>query len=150
MWSVCLCACACPVCVPAPPGVFLPVKRHRGEPGHTRDTGVKRHRGEPGHTRDTGIYTTKRLFGCVYSRYPSKIPNTGKYQTLYGQAASGELGCRGCWVLSLSLIADGVRSVNFRNFVRTLSLISKINIVSASGIGGSCLKPGGGDLSRSR
>ncbi len=21
----------------APPGVFLPVKRHRGEPGHTRD-----------------------------------------------------------------------------------------------------------------
>ena len=22
----------------APPGVFLPVKRHRGEPGHTRDT----------------------------------------------------------------------------------------------------------------
>jgi hypothetical protein len=24
--------------VPAPPGVFLPVKRHRGEPGHTRDT----------------------------------------------------------------------------------------------------------------
>jgi len=27
-----------PVCVPAPPGVFLPVKRHRGEPGHTRDT----------------------------------------------------------------------------------------------------------------
>ena len=28
MWSVCLCASACPVCpvcVPAPPGVFLPV-----------------------------------------------------------------------------------------------------------------------------
>ena len=30
MRSVCLCASACPVCVPAPPGVFLPVKRHRG------------------------------------------------------------------------------------------------------------------------
>ncbi len=32
MWSVCLCASACPVCpvcVPAPPGVFLPVKRYR-------------------------------------------------------------------------------------------------------------------------
>ena len=31
----------CPVCVPAPPGVFLPVRclvqRHRGEPGHTLD-----------------------------------------------------------------------------------------------------------------
>jgi hypothetical protein len=38
--------------------VRYPVKRHRGEPGHTRDTRntrypVKRHRGEPGHTRDT-------------------------------------------------------------------------------------------------
>ena len=26
MRSVCLCASACPVCVPAPPGVFLPVQ----------------------------------------------------------------------------------------------------------------------------
>ena len=31
----------------------VPVKRHRGEPGHTRTVPVKRHRGEPGHTRDT-------------------------------------------------------------------------------------------------
>jgi hypothetical protein len=32
VWSVCLCASACPVCpvcVPAPPGVFLPVSRAR-------------------------------------------------------------------------------------------------------------------------
>jgi hypothetical protein len=46
--SVCLRASACPVCVlcvPAPPGVFEPVKRHRGEPGHTRVfEPVKRHR----------------------------------------------------------------------------------------------------------
>ena len=37
----------------------VPVKRHRGEPGHTRDTRdtVKRHQGEPGHTQ---ISTTDR------------------------------------------------------------------------------------------
>ena len=58
---------ACPVCVPAPPGVFFPVKRHRGEPGHTRDrhknltnqpqnqphppTHAPDHTRTPGHTR---------------------------------------------------------------------------------------------------
>jgi hypothetical protein len=34
---VCPCVPVYPVCVPAPPRVFLPVKRHRGAPGHTRD-----------------------------------------------------------------------------------------------------------------
>ena len=39
---------------PAPTGVFLPVKRHRGEPGHTRDTrDTRAHAGTRGHTDHT-------------------------------------------------------------------------------------------------
>ena len=58
-------------CVPAPPGVFLPVQRHRGEPGHTP---VKRHRGEPGHTRDTRAHTGTRISHRRTSQ-PSKPTN---------------------------------------------------------------------------
>ena len=45
------------VCIPAPPGVFEPVERHRGEPGHTRDTrdtGKKTPGGAGTHTGHTG------------------------------------------------------------------------------------------------
>ena len=48
MWSVCLCASACSVClvcVPAPPGVFLPGVA-RTHMGHSRETG-SRTPGEP-------------------------------------------------------------------------------------------------------
>ena len=63
--------------VTAPPGVFVPVKRHRGEPGHTRDT--RAHTG----TRDrvtvfsritqTNLTTRTRSVSCVsrYKRCPS-------------------------------------------------------------------------------
>ena len=74
MRSVCLCASACPVCVPAPPGVFLPVNRHRGEPGHTCGTGTRAENPDPAphltaiFARSTFTNHLRSHFTCVNTR----------------------------------------------------------------------------------
>ena len=80
-----------PLCVRTSVGIedprfsLLPVKRHRGEPGHTRDTRdtrahallpVKRYRGEPGHTRDThGTHGRTRAHGSHRRTSQPSKPN---------------------------------------------------------------------------
>ena len=108
---------------------LIPVKRHRGEPGHTRDTGqtrdtrtaephnhpnppmhrgatarrpntgtgpgvlpVKRHRGEPGHTRDTrntrthkGTQTTQTNLTTIETHQQSTGKDIGGSRDTHGQ-----------------------------------------------------------------
>ena len=62
----------CVVPAAAPPGVILPVKRHRGEPGHTRAHGHNRYRSVQKHRDMRGEPGLTRYQHCSYrgERYP--------------------------------------------------------------------------------
>ena len=66
----------CPVCVPAPPGAFLSVQRHRGEPGHTGHTrGTRTHEGtRTAQTNLTTIETHQQHTTRTSARRPKPRP----------------------------------------------------------------------------